>query len=98
MTTFYTILQTLNEAVAADPVAIKALIEHRVPTNETLANHPTIQVREILNEGRYEVGALGLINGLVEAATGKRVAVQFDESEKVIGFIEYDPSSWETKS
>ncbi len=96
---FDIILKTLNEAVVADPIAIQELIDHRVPTNETLANHPTIQVRaELGGPTILEVGMLGVINGLVEAATGKRVAVIYDAADKLSGFTEYDPASWDTKS
>lgn len=37
----------LNEAVRADPDAVLALMEHRVPCNDDLGDHPTIQVRVI---------------------------------------------------
>jgi len=37
----------LNEAVRADPEAVLALVEYRVPCNDALADHPSIQVRNI---------------------------------------------------
>lgn len=92
-------LKVLNEAVAADGPAITALLSARVPCNEALAAHPTIQVREIVNESRFEVGALGLINGLIEAATlGGRIAAQYDDDDKLIGFVEYDVARWDALS
>ena len=39
-----TALRVLNEALAADPVAINELIQHRVVvTSPALIDHPTIQ-------------------------------------------------------
>lgn len=52
----------LNELIALDKPAIAALIANRVPCNEALANHPTVQVSK-QNDG-YHVGMLGILNGL----------------------------------
>jgi len=43
--------------------------------------------------GGFSVGALGLINGVVESATGRRVAVQWsdDAPSRMLGFVEYHP-------
>lgn len=54
--------QILNEALEADPQAITALLSLRVPCNETLAAHPTIQVRD--EKGEVTIGTLGLLNGM----------------------------------
>ena len=89
-------LQTLNEAYKADASAIHSLICNRVPCNQALADHPTIQV-EINNmtpTETFSVGMLGIINGLVERLTGKRIAAKFSEPDetgrsKFVGFMEY---------
>lgn len=52
----------LNEAVALDRPAMAALLANRVPCNEALADHPSIQVQA--QHGGYHVGLLGIINGL----------------------------------
>lgn len=52
----------LNEAVALDRPAMAALLANRVPCNDALADHPTIQVQA--QHGGYHVGLLGIINGL----------------------------------
>jgi len=57
-------IHLLNEAVAADPEAVTQLVETRVPTNESMAEHPTIQVGATDSPKHYMVGLLGLINGL----------------------------------
>ena len=56
----------LNEAIAQDPYAVHALMNTRVSCNETLADHPTIQVMGAEGFGNH-VGLLGLINGIVGA-------------------------------
>jgi len=57
----------LNELLKLDPQAIKILIEKRVPCNEALADHPTVQVqaREKKDEPGFAVGVLGIVNGLL---------------------------------
>lgn len=38
------VLKVLNESLAADEPAIRALVNIRVPCNKALADHPTIEV------------------------------------------------------
>lgn len=65
-----TAIRVLNEALAADPAAVRALFAVRAPANALLTQHPTIQV--ICGKaGAHDpgppscsVGVLGLINGL----------------------------------
>ena len=60
----HTALRVLNEALAADPVAINELIQHRVTvTSLALIDHPTIQSGRV--EGESRTSALGLINGIL---------------------------------
>ena len=56
-------LDVLNRAISADPVAIANLIEHRVPCNQQLANDPTIQVSSYRGDG-FTIGMLGVICGI----------------------------------
>ena len=77
------IVNILNEALEADPVAVNMLFNNRVICNNTLADHPTIQVgaynRDTLQptpNGPYTFSVLGLINGFVGV----------DEND--IGFVE----------
>lgn len=58
----------LNELLAIDGPAIAALIANRVPCNQTLAEHPTVQVSA--QHGGYHVGLLGIINGLFGTIDG----------------------------
>ena len=52
----------LNELLERDRPAIAALIANRVPCNKRLAEHPSVQVGA--QHGGYNVGLLGLLNGL----------------------------------
>lgn len=90
-------IATLNEAFAADPAAIHALVANRVPCNAALADHPTIvvSVNKVVPE-TFSIGALGLLNGVMTRLTGKQVAASFSDGEdgtevKFLGFVEYTP-------
>jgi hypothetical protein len=83
-----TAISVLNEALKADPLAVQALFRNRVPCNQTLAEHPTIQVSSKSASGPHDVGLLGLINGLVEPLTGGRIAAILDDSEPCEGKIQ----------
>lgn len=52
----------LNELIQIDANAVAALIANRVPCNEEMANHPTVQCGA--QHGGFHVGMLGVINGL----------------------------------
>ena len=55
-------IELLNSMLNADRPATAALVANRVPCNEALADHDTIQVSE--QNGGFHVGLLGVINGL----------------------------------
>ena len=92
-------IDALNEAFRNDPGAIHALMCNRVPCNQALAGHPTVQVEAtpvMRDAEHWSVGALGLINGAIEPLTGKRVAVRWSDSgpdgrRTFLGFCEYRP-------
>jgi hypothetical protein len=91
----------LNEAFERDPGAIHTLIVNRIPCNAALADDPLIQVglgfASVKNEDQqyFQVGALGLINGVLAANGLPLVAVKFsDEPDEygrrtILGFQEY---------
>lgn len=59
----------LNDMLATDPAAVEALISTRVPINDVLAKHPTIQCTSVLQLAGKDlkiecVGLLGVLNGL----------------------------------
>ena len=59
-------VRVLNEALEADPGAMLALMNFGVTVNQTLADHPAIQVwsKEETDGQGYRLRPLGLINGL----------------------------------
>lgn len=67
-------IHLLNEALAADPKAISALVEFRVPVGDGqdwFMEHPTIQC-SLERDGDIKVGFLGMLNGIfgAESETG----------------------------
>lgn len=55
------VIELLNECILLDRPAIGALIANRVPCNQPLADHPTVQV--MAQHGGFHVGMLGILNG-----------------------------------
>jgi len=53
------VVDLLNNALELDWEAIKVLLSYRVPCNEELQEHPTIQIR-----GDNSVSVLGILNGI----------------------------------
>ena len=56
------VVNLLNEALELDPLAVTRLVNSRVPCNDKLANHPTIQV--VMDNKTALVGLMGIINGI----------------------------------
>lgn len=77
----------LNDAYASDPGAMARLVEARVPCNEELADHPTVQVGHRNNS--YTVGLMGIINGLfgVDVRGNGIIAASYDDNSNLTGFI-----------
>lgn len=66
-----TAIEFINDLIELDRQAITALWLNRVPCNQALADHPTVQVGE--ENGQFVVGLLGILNGLFggdETGTG----------------------------
>jgi hypothetical protein len=77
------VISLLNEIIKIDEEVIHQLIMYRVPCNETLANHNTIQVDELY------VGLLGILNGFFgvqEDHTGIIGCVIDTDTNKIIRF------------
>ena len=83
------IVDLLNEALKLDPDAIQKLIEIRVSCNKSLADHPTIRVR---NDDGDKVGLLGILNGLTTKGEVYITAV-FDDQDKLTKFVAVDKSN-----
>jgi len=82
------VVNKLNEMNALDPSVIAKLIAFRVPCNQALADHPTVQVG---NTGKgFEVGLLGVLNGLIGVGSdgwGFLAVELSDDGTQVIRFF-----------
>jgi hypothetical protein len=81
-------IRTLNELLELDPDAISILVGHRIPTNDKLAAHATVQCGTSAHGGRT-VGMLGVINALFGVRTdgAGHIAVEEDDGQRVVRFI-----------
>jgi len=79
-------IAVLNEINQLDATVLPALIMHRVPCNDGLAQHPTVQVG--LGPEQYEVGFLGIINGIFGAKEDGWgfIAAVYDDDGKIKRF------------
>lgn len=57
----------LDSLVKIDPGAMAALINARVPCNDAMRDHPTVQVAANKDGSNARVGFLGIMNGLFGA-------------------------------
>ena len=98
-------IELLNNAFNSDRNAILALMTNKVPCNRELADDPYIVVssvpvldgsfNEVSEDCLFQVGCLGLINGILAANNLPLVAMKFEESEvegrnKMVGFCKYE--------
>lgn len=78
-------VRALNDAFAADPAAMHAMLCNRVPCNQALADHPSVVVTELpmlkTPSPQYAITTLGLINGVLSPLTGKRVMSVWDDAD-----------------
>ncbi len=60
------VIELLNELSTKDPEALLKLMENRVPCNDEIVNHPTIQTAKTKTEYGvlHTVGMVGLLNAL----------------------------------
>lgn len=86
----------LNQLLDIDRVAIsKVFLTTRIPCNEALSKHPTVQVRSFLDvqpEPLHQVGPLGILNGMFgyirDQATPGCIAAEIDPiNSKILKFI-----------
>ena len=56
------VIDYLNELLQIDRCAMGALVSNRVPCNEAMADHESVQVLGV--NGGHIVGMLGIINGM----------------------------------
>lgn len=79
------VVSFLNELLEIDTLAVEHLIEHRVPCNEGMAEHPSVQV---IGDGPlYRVGLLDLLNGLFSTDEKGPIAAVYDDDDCLERFI-----------
>lgn len=101
------VIDFLNELVEVDAPAVAALIANRVPCNEQLADHPTVQCGA--QHGGFHVGMLGILNGLFGIHEGEyrngwgAITAVFDDNDKghfrnLVRFerVQFEPSEPES--
>jgi hypothetical protein len=82
----------LNQLCALDRDAMQALVAARVPCNQALGDHPTVQVGARPDDGSYTLGLLGVLNGLFgvidvgEYSGCGHIAAKFDATGNLLGF------------
>lgn len=83
------VIAFLNELLKVDPEAMTALVETRVPCNQALREHPTVQVAVNDETGQAAVGMLGILNGLVGVDDDGWgfVTVKLDDNKQVTEFL-----------
>lgn len=86
-------IDILNEMLALDPTATHLLVETRVPCNDQLEQHPSIQIGGEAGSPTV-VGVLGVLNGIFGtygAEAGRLegygpIAAMFDDHMQLVGF------------
>lgn len=94
------VIDFLNDLVEKDEHFVRMLVRTRVPCNQAIADHPTVQVGErsessklLLGDGAerpYEAGFLGVLNGLFgvdEKDWGFLYMAQEEGTGKVLRFF-----------
>ena len=69
-------LEVLQAAFEADPNAMQSLMVNRVPCNQALVDDPYVICGKAGDNG-YQVGILGLLNGILVAIGQPKVAGVF---------------------
>lgn len=74
----------LNQFLEMAPQTCQALVDHRVPMDPGLEEHPSIVVNDA--DGVLTVGLLGVINGMA-AREDRRVGAAYDDTGRLTGFV-----------
>ena len=83
-----TIIDILNDAMATDEDAMGRLMASQASCNQTMADHPTIVVKD--NGQETFLTPRGLINGIVEPLCGERIGAQMTPEGTLLGFQIYE--------
>lgn len=81
-------IDVLNEAHDLDPKAIESLCNTSVLCKDDLGDHPDFVCGS--NSGFSTIGTLGLLNGICQRLTGKKVVKIINEDCTFNGFDVYE--------
>lgn len=86
--TVHQIVSLLNEANAADPVAMKGLVRASTPCNDRLAAHPRIVCHAIdeVEEMTASVSWLGILTGIASFDGMGIEAIWSEDLDNLLGF------------
>jgi hypothetical protein len=85
-------LAYLNSLLDADSDALYALIEHRVPVNQTLADHPAAVLYDDGSGAPPTYGMLGVINGMLQVMGFPALGARYDDNNRPVHFGVYIPA------
>ena len=90
-----TVVDYLNSIYKADPAAVHALVCNRVPCNRNITEHPhaVVESIKVLPGDTDAIGILGVINGLLTSNGLPRVATEWSNDNKFVGFRIADKAS-----
>lgn len=88
------VVDFLNKLLEVDRAAMDALFSVRVPCNNAMVGHPTVQISRIMSAGRmgpftHLVGIMGILNGIFaldDPEVWGCIAMEVDEKHMITGF------------
>lgn len=88
-----TAIEVLNRIHAADPEVLPVLIAQRVKCNEAVAADPTVQVHWHEGYKCWQVGLLGILNGIygIQEGGGGYIGAHYDDDGILVEFIRMTP-------
>jgi hypothetical protein len=78
-------LDCLNEALKQDHKAVQKILEYRIPCSKDIADNKDIVVQENKESKIFTLGALGIINGMLNAADLPKICVCWDDMNDEFG-------------
>ena len=87
------VIAFLNDLLRVDRSAVSRLIETRVPCNECVANHPSVQVQADPGGKNPSVGFLGVLNGMfgVDEEGWGQIGMEVTDDGRILHFFKSSP-------
>jgi len=83
----------LNSLLRIDRAAVSQLVGHRVPCNDRMANHPSVQVQADPGGKNPSVGFLGVLNGMfgIDEEGWGQIAMEIADDGNILYFFKTSP-------